>query len=369
MGEPDPGQPFSPSANDSFSAPQPRQALLTSWRLWLGVLLSVVCLVLAALNVDYQELWQTLRSASGWWAGLTAASVLLTGVIKAWRWQLLLAPSTPSPQLRLPRLTSIWLAGTGVNLALPVPRAGDLLRIYLTGEAGQVSKSLVLGTIAAEKLLDTVFLALCFLALLVLMALPQEMAQQQVSTVGIAAGMVVLAALLLWQRTRVVGWASRLMRFLPFGARITSSLERGVEGLTALRQPDRLLGLGLVTAAIWFLSVLTNYWCFLALHMPASWVQSIFVFVVLQVGVALPSTPGKFGVFPLLCRWALGIFGVASAAGLAYGILLYGLAPVLLMICGALCLVIEGWKLGKLPTQLGAAAAQSSDVGIPPARL
>lgn len=363
IGEPGPRQPFSPGDNDPVVAPQTRPTLLTSWRLWLGVLLSVLCLALAALNVDYQELWQTLRSASGWWAGLTAASVLVTGVAKAWRWQLLLAPSTPSPRLHLPRLSSIWLAGTGVNLALPVPRAGDLLRIYLTGEAGQVSKSLVLGTLAAEKLLDAVFLALCFLALLILMALPQEVAQQQVSTMGVATVMVAAAVLLLWQRARVVSWTGRIVRFLPFGSRVTDSLERGVEGLAALRQPNRLLGLVLVTAAIWFLSVLTNYWCFLALHMPASWVQSLFVFVVLQVGVALPSTPGKFGVFPLLCRWALGVFGVASAAGLAYGILLYGLAPVLLMICGALCLVIEGWRLGKLPTQVGAAAARGSDAG------
>jgi hypothetical protein len=139
---------------------------------------------------------------------------------------------------------------------------------------------------------------------------------------------------------------------LPYGARATDSLDRGLHGLAALRQPSRLLGLSALTVGIWFVSVLTNYLIFLALGMPPSWVQSLFVLVVLQIGVAVPSTPGKIGLFQVLCRWALGVFGVSAALGLAYGVLLYLVAPLLLMVLGALALAFEGWRIGRLPADL-----------------
>jgi glycosyltransferase 2 family protein len=155
----------------------------------------VGCLALATIDIDFGEMAEALRSANPAWIATAAGTVLLTGWAKAWRWHLLLYPAPSRPGVRpqqqpadrigLPRLTNIWMAGAGVNLALPVPRGGDVLRVYLAGEAGGVSKSLVLGTIAAEKLLDMVLLAVCFVGLLLLMAMPQELAQRQTSTVGV----------------------------------------------------------------------------------------------------------------------------------------------------------------------------------------
>jgi hypothetical protein len=323
--------------------------------------LSLGCLVLAMIDIDFGEMAAALRSANPAWMAAAAVTVLLTGWAKAWRWHLLLylapvASTAPKPlpdeRIGLPRLTNIWMAGTGVNLALPVPRGGDVLRVYLAGEAGSVSKPLVLGTIAAEKLLDMVMLALCFLGLLLFVAMPQELAQRQTPTVGVAVLLVLVVAGLLWQRERVVALASRLLQRLPYGARAVESLDRGLHGLAALRRPSRLLGLSALTVGIWFVSVLTNYLIFLALGMPPSWVQSLFVLVVLQIGVAVPSTPGKIGLFQVLCRWALGVFGVSAAMGLAYGVLLYLVAPLLLMLLGALALAFEGWRIGQLPADL-----------------
>jgi glycosyltransferase 2 family protein len=341
--------------------PLRRWPLLLNRRLWLGVILSVGCLALALIDIDFTEMATALRSANMAWTGAAAASVLVTSLGKAWRWRLLLYPAaedaaaSSSPQIArisLPRLTNIWLAGAGVNLALPVPRGGDVLRVYWAGEAGGLSKSTVLGTVAAEKLLDIVMVAICFLALLVLVAVPDELAQRQTSTLGVAALLILLVTVLLWQRERVLALASRVLQRLPFGSKMVASLERGLHGLMGLRQPGRLLGLATLTVAIWFFSVLTNYLVFLALDMPPSWVQSLFVLVVLQIGVAVPSTPGKIGLFQVLCRWALGVFGVSAALGLAYGVLLYLVAPLLLMVLGALALIVEGWRIGRLPAEL-----------------
>ncbi len=251
----DPGQEPRPTSIEPgrpvLRPPQRSRAILTNRRLWLGMFLSLGCLVLAMIDIDFGEMAAALRSANPAWMAAAAVTVLLTGWAKAWRWHLLLylapvASTAPKPlpdeRIGLPRLTNIWMAGTGVNLALPVPRGGDVLRVYLAGEAGSVSKPLVLGTIAAEKLLDMVMLALCFLGLLLFVAMPQELAQRQTPTVGVAVLLVLVVAGLLWQRERVVALASRLLQRLPYGARAVESLDRGLHGLAALRRPSRLLG-------------------------------------------------------------------------------------------------------------------------------
>lgn len=350
---------------DSQALNQHRSGRRRSWwlnrRLWLGVILSIICLALAVADIDLDEMAATLRSANLAWVALAAGLAVVTGLAKGWRWRLLLYPSLPadpSPpgkatdRLSLPRLTNIWMAGAGVNLALPLPRIGDVLRVYLAGEAG---KSLVLGTIAAEKLLDLVMLALCFLGLLLFVAMPQELAQRQLSTIGVAALLTVAVIVLLWQRQRVLALASALLQRTPAGERAAASMEKALQGLDALRQPGPLLTVSLLTVLVGFLSVATAYLIFLALEMPPSWVQSVLLWVVLQVGVSVPSTPGKIGVFQVLCQWTLGLFGVSATLGLAFGVLLYVAVPLTLMILGALALALEGWRAGRRPADLSLA--------------
>lgn len=345
------------------------RGILRHGRLGFGVLLSLVCLVLALRGVDLGDVASVLRDTAPGWLVVVVLSVLLTALAKTARWRLLLStdgsrplssqaarPSSPS----LLRLTNIWMAGAALNLALPAPRSGDLARAYLVGEATATSKSLVLGTIAAEKLLDVIMLALVFLALVPVVALPSELAAQQGSIVGVALAMLALVSLILWQRDALFTGLRKGLTRLPdhWSGPLIDSLERSVQGLEALRSPQTILWLALWSIGIWFLSAYTNYATFLAMGIRPSWIQSFFLLVVLHVGVVIPSSPGKIGVFQVLCRWALGVFGLSATLGLAYGVLLYLCAPVLLMILGAVALVWESWRLRQKPSSLGSLLSQ-----------
>lgn len=335
------------------SAQQPPRAAKPLWRrgkMWLGLALSVISLVLAMRGIDSGEIAATLRTTHLGWFLAAMITVLVSSVGKTIRWRLLFeqTPATrrPSP-IGLPRLTRIWLAGASLNLALPAPRSGDLARAYLAGEAGNMSKSFVMGTIAAEKLLDMVLLAVCLIALVPLMVFPQELAARRFPIIGTAVFLVMLVTLVLWQRRRLLALAAWLLSKLPdrWGRSLLGSADRAVQGLDALRSPRLLFWLALSSVIIWFLSAYTNYLIFLALGLRPSWVQSFFVLVVLQAGIAVPSTPGKIGIFQVLCRWSLAFFGIPPAEGVAYGILLYLAAPVLLMVIGAVAMGIESWHM------------------------
>ena len=54
------------------------------------------------------------------------------------------------------------------------------------------------------------------------------------------------------------------------------------------------------------------------------------------MGVAVPSAPGKLGVFHYLCTVALSIFGVERSGAIAYAVLLHALVFSPLSLLGAL---------------------------------
>lgn len=336
-----------------------RRPIWRSRRLWVGLLFSAACLVLAMVDIDYREVAQALRSANLAWMAAAMATVLLTGVVKAVRWRFLLYPqhrrvTDAQRRIGVARLSNIWMAGASVNLALPVPRSGDLLRSYFAGDAGGLSKSRVLGTVAAEKLLDLIMLAALLVGLVFFVALPDELSSRQGPILAVTLFMAFTVIVVLWQRERIFRWLELVVARLPgsVAGPALSTAARAVDGLEALRQPGRLAVLVMISVGVWVLSAVTNYIVFLALHMQASWIQAFFLAVVLQAGVAIPSSPGKIGVFQVLCRWALGIFGVSASLGLAYGVALYVAAPLTIMLTGAVALAIEGWRTGRLPAEL-----------------
>ncbi|MEA3337830.1 MAG: lysylphosphatidylglycerol synthase transmembrane domain-containing protein [Chloroflexota bacterium] len=350
-----------------------RRSLWRDGRLWIGLLFSLACLALAFYGVDLAEVGAALRGVDPVWLAVALFVTLITTVAKAGRWRLLIKlDSSPLDRsgdssgfsLGIGRLTSIWQAGAALNLALPAPRSGDVARAYLAGEAGGVSKSLVLGTIAAEKSLDIVMLAVSFLILLPFMTLPSELETRRGSIVGLAVIVPLVIIVVLWQRQRFLGWTHDILMRSPgsWGNTLFGSAERAVQGLDALSRPRTVLILALISVGIWFLATLTNYCVFLAMHLPPSWIQSLFVLVVLQAGIILPSTPGKIGVFQVLCRWSLVFFGYSATIGLAYGILLYMVAPLAIMLTGAITLVWESWQLRQSPKTIGTLAIGSDDV-------
>jgi hypothetical protein len=64
---------------------------------------------------------------------------------------------------------------------------------------------------------------------------------------------------------------------------------------------------------------------------------------VLQLGVAVPSVPGRFGVFEGLCLLTLAVFGVEANLALAYGVMLHGVVLLPPLVLGSWWLVRLNW--------------------------
>jgi uncharacterized protein (TIRG00374 family) len=314
---------------------QDRRRRVFIWvQVLLGLVLGLAALYLAAREVSLRELSLVLRSVSLPLLGLALASAVLTPVIKAVRWRWLFYPQRPA--LSLARLTSLLALGQAINMLL-LGRWGELVRAYFTGEEAGISKSYVFGTIAAEKLLEMVVLALLIVALIPFVALPSWLTSRVGYLVVAALIVSVIIAALIVGRNLWLGLADKALGLLPKPAagRWRARLAAGLDGLGALRDRRAAVAIWGWTLASWAVAALTNLLLLAAFGLQPSWLVALFLLVVLQAGVAVPSAPGKIGIFQFLCVLALSVFDVSASVAFGYGVVLY------LIVLGSIC----GWAV------------------------
>ena len=309
--------------------------------LWMAAT-TALFIPLALFGVSLEEVWHILQQSD--WRPVAVAVILfeLTLAAKAARWQVLFErPPLGQPQLRQvhrsgwiaptsgnsPAFTSLFAAlvvGQAGNFLLPA-RLGDVMRVYVLGRREGKPTALTIGTIAAEKLVELI--VLIGLSALVAPFVPLPGWLWEPSTrlgVILALGVAVTGLLFLQQSRlrRIWAWVGlKILRAEP--ARTTEQFDLTVSGLNPLRQWPQISRLVAWSALIWALMIATNYVLFLALPVGPSWLMATVLLLVLQVGVAVPSTPGKVGVFQALVVLTLSLFAVDRVLAFSYGLLLY----------------------------------------------
>ena len=238
-----------------------------------------------------------------------------------------------------------------LNIIVPA-RLGEVARAYVVGGQEQLSRARVLVTVGVEKVLDLGTFAVSVVVLLFSMSLPlwlQESGWALIAT-G-AAALLGTLAFSLWGR-RLLGWLERFSGRLPawLGSRVARYGHQALDGLSAFNNWRMQLGAWTASLVILTLSVSTNYLLFLAFHLPLPPLAALFMLVVLQVGNAPPSLPGKLGVFHYLTVLALTPFAVDSSVALSYAFVLYAVAILPKIILGAILLAVWRYRRGAALT-------------------
>ena len=324
-----------------------RRGDLFGIRTWVGLGLGLLVLALAARNTDLRQVWEVLGTVQPAYVLLAVGATVLTPLVKTVRWRWLFYPE--HVQSTTLELSGPLVIGQAVNLIVP-GRFGELARTYLGGEETGVSKPYVFGTIAAEKLLDLVMLAVLIAVLVPLVALPERFSLRTTPILVMAAAAGLAIAVFLAGRKLWLALMQRtLNRLSPsLAARWEDRLRSLMDGLSVLSASQPAPAIWGWTIIAWLLSVLTNWFLLLAFGLPPSFLMALFLLVVLQGGVAIPSTPGKIGVFQYLCVAALSVFGVPDAVSFSYGVVLYAIAFGTIGVWAALALWSRSLNVNRL---------------------
>lgn len=337
-------------------------ASLKYFRLILGALIAGVSLYLALRNVSYQEVSGALAGTDLAAVWIALASVAVNNLGKAIRWKVLFGAQGQGVGLK--RSIMVILASQALNSVYPA-RVGDLSRAYAVSDIGP-GWVYTFGTIVLEKLFDMLAYILLFCVLFLLIPLPDWVSQSVLLFVIVTLFGLGIILLVIYRSEQIYQWLQRLIRWFPeqFEYRLQSWLQSALASLRVLRNRKDLTKIVFWSALIWGTAVLTNHLVLVALHISLPVTASILVLVVLQVGLSLPSAPGRIGVFEYLSILALSVFGINRASALSYGILLHMITWLPQTLLGLLFVGTLGMVSGsRLPDRAEITAAADDPIG------
>lgn len=322
------------------------------WKGALGIVVSVAGLWYALHRVDWHEAGRQLANANYGLLALAAVLATLMFPLRARRWRTILDPVAP----RLP-FGPLWRStaiGMMVNNVVPA-RAGEPARAFaLTREVPQVTFS----TSLASLVVDRVFDAIVVLLLTAVAIVAQGSPAQGASLVGKAAVVIgVGAAGLLGGLYAMVFFPERLISvFESFARRVSPAIEqRGsqmlrafAEGLSILRSPVHFAAVFWWTLLHWLLQPLAFWVGFKAVGIDVPWSAALLVQGVIVFGVAVPSTPGYFGLFEAAATASLGLYGVPATAATTWAVVFHIASFIPITLIGAYYFSRLGLSLGEV---------------------
>lgn len=318
---------------------------------WLNLLLTILLIIggLAFLSsrVDLAAVGRVLAGTEPVPVALALAIMVLTIGLKAWRW-LLLFPSAGGPRYA----AAFWAISLGqyVNLVVPFLRLGEVARIYVLNRESAAAPAQTLGTLVVEKALDLLFFALAILLVLPLVAIPGYSGQGGPLVILAPLLLVVVLYLLAFHTEWVIDLTRRLAQPLPdrLEAWVIRIGVSGLEGLAALRDRRRMLGLLLQSLIIAALGVVLPWLLFPALGLSLTWLDAALVHIVVTIAITPPSTPVKIGVFNGAAAFVLWSRGVADETALvSYSILLYLVVVGPQLLLGLVAALRSNWQFGN----------------------
>lgn len=291
------------------------EAILKKYiKFFLLLLLAVLIFWFFGRNLDWHEVSDSFRRANAWYLALSVLIICIGYFLRAVRWQVLLAPITPSSLKELFATTTVGFAAIFL-----IGRAGEIVRpMWLPMRDRRVRPSAALVTLGLERIFDLAALV-CFFAVNLLWFTPPVGREEEfkwvevvgyLMLVGVVLGFVVL---MFYQKhsAKFTAWIDRKLdrKFIP--ARLRSIFIDIIEHLSTavgtLRDWRETFWISFWTFLLWLAIALPTWFVLLAFNMPISFSDSLFIMGFASVSSVVP-TPGG----------AAGAFHTATAASLLF---------------------------------------------------
>ena len=289
-------------------------------------------------QVPFGQVSAQIQTARWEWLLLAFGLMVLSLVLRAWRWQVLLSGAGAS--VGFGRLTQLYFIGNFFNAFLLSGMGGDVVRAVEASE--DVSADVAAGTVIVDRM--TGLLALFAIALVSLpfrpATFPNELLQLivPVSIIGLIGGFVLLDGhLVRWIEARIETVASNSLPLRIIRKHLLPIFNT-VQGCGW-----RAVGQAIVISLL-FNVMLTTWWWLIgrALNLDVAFAYYLLIIPLLSLALLVPSFSG-LGVREVLAPILLASAGVASEEAVALSLTVL----VLLRITSLLGAPVYLWQLSQ----------------------
>jgi uncharacterized protein (TIRG00374 family) len=279
---------------------------------WLGIILALLFGLLILLFLftltGFSTIFTLLEHISWYWILLSCLAILLSFVIRTWRWSVLLR----SAGYVYPRdiLFKCIMFSWFLNYLIPA-RLGDIARAVALKTTSDAPFGMTLSTIVIERIFDMVTLAL-FLGIASLFFFQSYFVYIEIGAFAIIAAMLCVLTIIYQYDETIIRWFEHRI------PSIRQSLTLLKEGLVSIsKNPEAMVLCFLLSLPVWLLEIASIFFAARSVGYDLSFVYAATAGVVAFIAQTLPLTPAGLGVHEASITGILMLFSVPSAMGMS----------------------------------------------------
>ncbi|MBN1467034.1 flippase-like domain-containing protein [candidate division KSB1 bacterium] len=327
---------------------------LKDWKVIAGLCIAAACLFFAFKDVDMARMWAAFKDARYIYFIPAVAILFLSHFLRAWRWQLLLAPIAHVSRNTL--FTSL-LIGYMANTFLPA-HLGEFIRAYLVGKKSPVHGSAVFATIVIERIIDVFTLLILMAVTIIVFPFPAWVRKSGYISFAFIGLLLIILVLMKKHRARTAAILNGVLKPLPaaFRRKINELFLSFLDGVVGLQKGWHYLAVTLLSLLIWacyayIFQLGLSAFHFIETYSEITWVTPLVLLVITTIAVLVPSSPGYIGTYHWLCQISLGLFGVPESDALSFAFAVHAVNFVPILVVGLILVAVMGMNLKKIQNE------------------
>lgn len=315
-------------------------------KITLALALGGVFLWLAFRNVRLAEVWEYSKQIQFGWILPFAIVALLSHVIRAERWRLLIKHDKEE----VDRFTLFTGVLVGYLLNFVGPRLGEVSRPVYVARQESLSSSKLMGTIVLERIIDVITMVIIMFIVSVYLISDISLLSQIFGDETIAfltnssslgtylwvAGFALFAGVTAYLLTKLIRYLGQHIRILgEWVDKAEEVLLKFKDGLLSARKVKQWWLFILYTGLMWLCYTLMTYIPFWMFDMQSTYdlnmLDALVITVISAIGIAIPS-PGGIGTYHYFVKQSLFVlFAVPAVTGIAYATITH--TAMILFVC------------------------------------
>jgi uncharacterized protein (TIRG00374 family) len=302
----------------------------------VGIAISVIAIAIVLGSVDLEKTAEVLRQTAPGWVAIAIGFLTIDVLLRAVRWQRLLAPVAWVPYRRILRYV---LIGYLANNVLPA-RLGELVRSHFLGDREGISRTTTLGTVVVERVIDTTMVvAIAAVAILVLNV---RGVITNVVTIGVAVVAILVVGLAVGIAAHRLPGAEAVASRAARWPRVGDVVTKLRSGLAVAGRPRTLAEALAISAFAWIASLLAFAAVGQAVGLELRIGEAALLASSVALASAIPSGPGYLGTYELAAVKVAETIGLPTDQAFATALLVHASILILTSLGGLVALATLG---------------------------
>jgi uncharacterized protein (TIRG00374 family) len=324
-----------------------KKKIFKTLRFLLFLSIAGILLYFAFRGIDFDELWNSFRTANYFYIGVYLFFGFLSLLTRAYRWNILIEPLNYKPSF----LNSFYSLNTGYLANFAFPRLGELTRCVSLSRAEKIPVDKLFGTVIVERVIDLIMVAILLMTLIVFRLdffgtwlnenifgplvdkLNESIGGAWILIVALVGIPVIMIAIYYMFRNRLLQ--------VSFIVKIKDFIKGIFDGLKTIYKLKRRWAFIFHSILIWFCYWGMTYGAVFAVEETSVLkpIDGLFVLIVGSFGFILPAQ-GGIGAYHLITVLGLTLYNIPREPALTYATITHGAQMIMLIVLGLISFMI-----------------------------